>query len=68
LRAYLSARRNASATAAALGVSRQTVNKRLRTAEKRLGRYLDECMPEIEAMLRLDELELLPELSDTATS
>jgi PucR C-terminal helix-turn-helix domain/GGDEF-like domain len=57
LRAYLSARRNLSAAAAALGVSRQTVGKRLQTIEGRLGRYLDDCLPELEAALHLEEFE-----------
>jgi PucR-like helix-turn-helix protein/diguanylate cyclase with GGDEF domain len=57
LRAYLAAGRNLSAAAAALGVSRQTVSKRLQAIEGHLGRYLDGCMAELEAALQLEELE-----------
>jgi len=57
LRAYLSTERNVSSAAAMLGVSRQTVNNRLHAVEERLGRPLGDCASEIEAILRLDELE-----------
>jgi PucR-like helix-turn-helix protein/diguanylate cyclase with GGDEF domain len=56
LRAFLSAQRNVSSTAAALGVRRHTVANRLRTIEKRLGRSLDTCTAEIDAALRLEDL------------
>lgn len=57
LRAYLAAGRNVSAASAALGISRQTMMKRLRRIESLLGRYLDGCTAELEAALRLSELE-----------
>jgi hypothetical protein len=57
LRAYLAVGRNASSAAAALGVSRQTVINRLDAVEQRLGRQLDSCAPELEAALRLEELD-----------
>jgi hypothetical protein len=60
LRAYFVAERNAASTAAALGVTRQTVNNRLRTAEHRLGRPLRACASELEAALRLDDLRPFP--------
>jgi hypothetical protein len=56
LRAYFAARRNASSAAAALGVSRQTVNSRLRVIEERIGRSLDCCSAEVDAALRLHDL------------
>ncbi len=62
LRAYFAAERNASSTAAALGVSRQTVINRLRVVEERLGRSLGSCAVEVEAALRLEDMgrPLLP--------
>jgi PucR C-terminal helix-turn-helix domain/GGDEF-like domain len=56
LRAYFAAGRNASSAAAALGVARQTVENRLRTAEQALGRPLQACPAELEVALRLEEL------------
>jgi hypothetical protein len=56
LRAYFSARRNVSSTAAALGVSRRTIGNRLHAIEERLGRELDSSAAELEAVLRLEEL------------
>ncbi|HSK49585.1 MAG TPA: helix-turn-helix domain-containing protein [Solirubrobacterales bacterium] len=57
LRAYFSAERNAAAAAAALGVSRQTVNNRLRAVEELLERPLGACASELEVALRLKEIE-----------
>lgn len=57
LRAYFAAERNASSAAAALGVTRQAVAKRLRVAEGKLGRPLGVCETELDAALRLDALE-----------
>jgi len=54
--AYFAAGRNVSSAAAALGVSRQAVAKRLRTYEERIDRQLDSCSLEIEAALRLSRL------------
>jgi hypothetical protein len=56
LRVYLATERNASSTAAAIGVSRQTVVNRLRSIEERLSRPLTTCLAEIDAALRLEEL------------
>ncbi len=56
LRAYHAAGRNVSSAAAALGIARQTVSIRLRTAEERIGRRLESCAAETEVALRLDEL------------
>jgi hypothetical protein len=57
LRAYFVAGRNGASAAAALGVSRQTVNARLHAIEERLGRPLTACAAEIEAALRLEEFD-----------
>jgi hypothetical protein len=56
LRAYLATQGNASSAAAALGVSRNTMEHRLRVIEERLGRPLHSCPAELEIALRLDEL------------
>jgi hypothetical protein len=60
LRAYLSAGRNVTSAAAALGVTRQTVATRLRAIEERIGRRLDECAAEIEISLRLESVPVDP--------
>ena len=57
LLAYLAAERNISSAAAALGVSRKTVNNRLRTVEQLLDRPLSQCAAEVEAALRMDDFE-----------
>lgn len=54
LRAYFATGRHISSTASALGTSRQTVAKRLRTVEERLSRPLDVCGADLEAALRLE--------------
>jgi PucR C-terminal helix-turn-helix domain/GGDEF-like domain len=56
LRAYLAAGGNVSSAAAALGVHRKTVAKRLRTTEQLIGRNLGSCLAELDAALRLEEL------------
>jgi PucR C-terminal helix-turn-helix domain/GGDEF-like domain len=57
LRAYFTADRNVSSAAAALGVNRNTVASRLRGIENRVGRPLGFCHAELEAIIRLDELD-----------
>lgn len=57
LRAYFAANRNASSAAAALGVSRHTIANRLRVIEERVGRSLISSGAEIEAALRLHDLD-----------
>ncbi len=59
LRTYFCTERNASSTAAALGVDRKTVNNRLRIAEEQLGQPLSECAAELEAALQLESFESL---------
>jgi hypothetical protein len=56
LGAYFAAGRNAATAAAALGVDRHTVQRRLRKIEERLGRLLHTCYAELEVALRLQEL------------
>jgi PucR C-terminal helix-turn-helix domain len=57
LRAYLASGRNAVTAAAALGIDRHTVQRRLRKVEDTLGRILPACHAELEVALGLDELE-----------
>ncbi len=56
LRQYFAAGRNAKAAAAALGVDRGTVAKRLRTIEQLVGEPLYRHLAELEVAMRLDEL------------
>jgi hypothetical protein len=56
LRAYFAAERNATSAAAALGVSRQTINNRLRAVEERIGCSLDGRLALFEGALQLQEL------------
>jgi DNA-binding PucR family transcriptional regulator len=60
LRAYLAAGCSVSSAAAALGVTRRTVESRLRTIEQKLGRTLHPCFAELEVALLLDELAPAP--------
>ncbi len=57
LRAYFSAGLNAATAAAALGVDRHTVQRRLRKVEEALGRLLPDCHAELVVALSLEELE-----------
>jgi len=56
LRAYFAADRNVSSAAGGMGVDRKTVTSRLAMIEKRLGRHIASCAPELETALRLAEL------------
>jgi hypothetical protein len=56
LRSYFQAGGNSSSAAAALGVSRQTVANRLKTAEQCLDQPLDQCADALQAALSLEEL------------
>jgi sugar diacid utilization regulator len=56
LRAYFEADRNISAAAAAVGVTRQAVARRLRSAEELLGRPIAALGADLEIALRLDAL------------
>jgi DNA-binding PucR family transcriptional regulator len=55
LRAYFSAERNVSSTAAALGVDRRTVRNRIRAIEGLIGRPLKDSAADLEIALRLDD-------------
>jgi PucR-like helix-turn-helix protein/diguanylate cyclase with GGDEF domain len=57
LRAYFEAGRNVSSAAAALGVKRHTVTKRLRAIEGKIGRPIDSCGAELDVALRLEEVD-----------
>ncbi len=56
LRTYLDLSCNAASTAAALGVNRHTVQRRLRKVEERLGESLSGRRAELEVALRLERL------------
>ena len=56
LRAYIDAGRNVSSAAAALGVSRRTVTKRIEAAEEMLGRPIAVASPALDTALRLHSL------------
>jgi polyhydroxyalkanoate synthesis regulator phasin len=60
LRAYSVAGFNAATAAAALGVDRHTVQRRLRKVEEALGRLLHSCHAELEVALSLEELDQAP--------
>lgn len=55
--AYFAAERNVSSAAAALGVTRQAVAKRLQAVEERIGRPLRDCSVDLEMALHLDRLD-----------
>ncbi len=57
LRAFFSSNRNVSSAASLLGVNRHTVTNRLRLVEERIGRSLTSSGAEIEAALRLHDLD-----------
>jgi hypothetical protein len=57
LRAFFASDRNVSSAAARLGVKRQTVTNRLRIIEEKIGRHLTSSGAEIEAALRLHDLD-----------
>jgi hypothetical protein len=57
LRAFFASDRNVSSAAARLGVGRHTVTNRLRLIEEKIGRHLPSSGAEIEAALRLHDLD-----------
>jgi hypothetical protein len=60
LRVYFSLDCNAASTAAALGVNRHTVLRRLLRVEKIIGRSLDTCRAEMDVALRVAQIDLPP--------
>lgn len=56
LRAYFEAQGNAATAAAALGIDRSTVTRRLREIEHQLGRRVYACQGELDLALRWHEL------------
>jgi DNA-binding PucR family transcriptional regulator len=58
LRTYFSLDCNAASAAAALGVNRHTVQRRLQKVEKTIGRSLDTCRAEMDVALRVEQLDL----------
>jgi hypothetical protein len=59
LRAYFKAQGNAATAANAVGVHRHTIERHKREIEKKLGRLLHTCQPEMETALRLHELRTI---------
>jgi len=57
LEAYFAAGGNAAAAAASLGVTRHTVQRRIRAVEQAIGRHLHHCQAELQVALKLCELD-----------
>jgi hypothetical protein len=57
LAAYFAAGGNAAAAAVSLGVTRHTVQRRIRAVEQSIGHHLHSCHAELQVALRLDELD-----------
>jgi DNA-binding PucR family transcriptional regulator len=57
LRAFIDAECSRTSAAAAIGVSRHTVESRLRAAERLIGRSVRDCLTELDIALRLVELD-----------
>ena len=66
LAAWIAHERNASAAAASLGVSERTVNNRLRTAERKLGRPLRSSGTAIEIAIRISNVIVRASVEPTA--
>jgi DNA-binding PucR family transcriptional regulator len=60
LRAYFASGGNTSSAAASLGVTRRTVENRMRVIEDELGKPVSTCAAELELALRLDALSPAP--------
>jgi PucR C-terminal helix-turn-helix domain/GGDEF-like domain len=56
LKAFLASGRSVTSAAAVLGINRDTVTSRLRTAEEAIGRPLDSWAAELEAVFALEKL------------
>jgi hypothetical protein len=57
LRTYFATNQKITSAAAAMGVNRNTVAARIRLSEERIGRPIASCGAELEAALRMEELE-----------
>lgn len=57
LRAYFSAAGNSAAAAVSLGVTRHTVQRRIRRIEEMLGQPLHTCQAELQIALQIEELD-----------
>jgi hypothetical protein len=55
LRAYFTAGQNAATAAAALGVNRHTVERRIRGIEDKLGQQINSCRAHLEVALAIEE-------------
>jgi DNA-binding transcriptional LysR family regulator len=64
LRAFFDADRNLSCAAALLGVSRQTVSKRIQEAEGHLGQPMSACGDLLRAALQFEECGAFPRLTN----
>lgn len=60
LRAYYACGRSSASAAASLGITRQTINNRLRSAEEQLERPLASCASQLEAALNLADAGCFP--------
>jgi GGDEF-like domain/PucR C-terminal helix-turn-helix domain len=58
LRAYFKADQNANTAASILGVNRHTVERRLRSIEKKLGQTLNTCGSQLQVALCVEELSI----------
>lgn len=56
IRAYFEKDQNTASAAAALGVARQTVERRLKGVERRLGERIDSCRPQLQVALCVEEI------------
>jgi hypothetical protein len=61
LRAYYGADQNVASAAVALGVARHTVERRLRSVEKKLGQTLNTCSAQLQVALEVEELGRFPQ-------
>jgi hypothetical protein len=57
LRAYLATGGNAASAAAAIGVTRHTIQRRIRTVEETLGRSFESCQAELHVAFQIDALD-----------
>ncbi len=68
LRAYFKADQNANTAASILGVNRHTVERRLRSIEKRLGQTLTTCGAQLQVALCAEELSIASDQASQPSS